>query len=61
MQSDHNRITAAGWTHRMNERGWTIYRDPETGLWRTRGEAVAVVEHHTLIRSTVAGADPSLA
>ena len=40
MNSDHDRIMAAGWTYRMNQRGWTIYREPETERWYTREEAI---------------------
>lgn len=39
-QSDHHKIVAAGWTYRTNERGWTIYREPQTGRWHTRDEAI---------------------
>jgi hypothetical protein len=27
----------------MNERGWVIYRHPQTGRWHTRLEAAAIV------------------
>jgi len=30
------RLANAGWSYRTNERGWVIYRDPDTGLWHTR-------------------------
>jgi hypothetical protein len=39
-KSDHEKITAAGWAYRSNERGWMIYREPYTGRWHTRDEAV---------------------
>jgi len=42
--SDHWRITAAGWSYRSNDRGWIIYRDPKTGCWHTRAEAIAIIE-----------------
>jgi hypothetical protein len=45
--SDHWRITAAGWCYRSNDRGWIIYRDPQTGRWHTRAEAIAIVEPET--------------
>jgi hypothetical protein len=41
--TEHETITAAGWTYRMNERGWVIYRDPRTGTWYTRSDAMAIV------------------
>jgi hypothetical protein len=41
--TEHEMITGAGWTYRMNERGWVIYRDPETGIWYTRSDAMAIV------------------
>ncbi|HYW48091.1 MAG TPA: hypothetical protein VE959_34830 [Bryobacteraceae bacterium] len=28
----------------MNDRGWVIYRHPQTGRWHTRAEAMAIVE-----------------
>jgi hypothetical protein len=39
-KSDHETITAAGWAYRTNERGWLIYREPDTGRWHTRDEAI---------------------
>jgi len=39
-KSDHERITTAGWGYRKNERGWMIYREPHTGRWHTRDEAI---------------------
>ena len=44
-KSDHWRITHAGWSYRNSvDRGWVIYRDPETGFWCTASEALAVLE-----------------
>jgi CheY-like chemotaxis protein len=35
----------AGWSYRINtDRGWIIYRDPATGLWHTRDEAIRILE-----------------
>jgi DNA-binding response OmpR family regulator len=35
----------AGWSYRINAaRGWVIYRDPETGQWHSRDEAIRVLE-----------------
>ena len=43
--SPHQRITAAGWSYRSNDQGWLIYRDPRTGLWHTREEAMLILDH----------------
>lgn len=43
--TEHQAIMAAGWSYRMNDRGWIIYRDPQSGLWHTRSDAVAIVEN----------------
>ena len=40
---DHNKIAAAGWAYRTNTRGWIIYRNPETGLWHPRVEALQIL------------------
>lgn len=42
--SEHQRITNAGWAYRTNERGWVIYKDPQTGKWHTRSEAISMVQ-----------------
>lgn len=42
-KSDHEKITAAGWAYRTNEHGWMIYREPYTGRWHTRDEAIRKV------------------
>ena len=43
--SEHWRLTEAGWGYRINgDRGWAIYRDPETGAWHTRDEAIRILE-----------------
>jgi hypothetical protein len=44
MPLEHNRIATAGWAYRTNPRGWIIYRNPETGLWHTRVEALQILE-----------------
>jgi hypothetical protein len=41
--SDHEVIVNAGWAYRTNERGWVIYRDPQTRQWHTRTEALAII------------------
>ena len=43
-KSDHQRLITAGWAYRTNDRGWVVYRDPETGLWHTRPEAIAIMD-----------------
>jgi hypothetical protein len=43
--SDHHRITTAGRSYRTNQQGWIIYRDPQTRLWHTRAEALAIAGH----------------
>jgi hypothetical protein len=43
-ESDHWRIIADGWSYRSNDRGWIIYRHPQTGRWHTHAEAIAIVE-----------------
>ncbi len=50
--TDHRRITAAGWAYRMNARGWVIYRNPANGRWYTRQEAAAIVEGDRLQKSS---------
>jgi hypothetical protein len=40
----HHRITSVGWSYRSNQQGWIIYREPQTGLWHTRSEALGIVE-----------------
>ncbi len=40
---EHQAIMAAGWSYRANDRGWVIYRDPQTGMWHTRSDAIAIV------------------
>jgi len=44
VESLHQEITNAGWSYRMNDRGWVIYRHPQTGRWHTRPEAAVIVE-----------------
>ena len=43
-KSDHQRIMNAGWAYRANERGWIIYRDPQTGFWHTRAQALTMLD-----------------
>jgi hypothetical protein len=50
--TEHHTIMAAGWSYRSNDRGWIIYRDPQTGLWHTRPDAIAILEDgHQQIQS----------
>ena len=44
MKSQNQELTESGWSYRMNERGWVIYRYPRTGRWHTRSEAMAIAE-----------------
>jgi hypothetical protein len=43
IETDHSKITAAGWSYRMNGRGWVIYQHPKTRLWHTRLEALSMI------------------
>jgi hypothetical protein len=58
LQSDHQKITAAGWPCRTNGRGWAIYRQPNTGRWFTRADAVRQItlspKRRPLFRRTAA-------
>ncbi len=47
-------MVEAGWSYRVNERGWIIYKDPETNLWHPRVEAIAILEERS--KEMVAGA-----
>jgi len=51
--SDHDKITAAGWSYRINDRGWIIYRNPKTGCWHIRSEALAIVASGTSTAAAV--------
>ena len=43
-RSDHARLTDVGWAYRTNgDRGWVMYRDPATGMWHTREEAIRII------------------
>ena len=44
IDTDHQKLTAAGWSYRNNDRGWTIYRDPQTGRWHTTTQAIAIFQ-----------------
>ena len=35
MKNEHGELNEAGWSYRMNEHGWVIYRHPQTGRWHT--------------------------
>jgi hypothetical protein len=54
--NEHQTILAAGWSYRTNDRGWVIYRDPQTGQWYTRSDALAVLAKSRSI-DYVIGAD----
>jgi hypothetical protein len=40
---EHRELTVAGWGYRMKDRGWIIYRHPQTRRWHTRPEAAAII------------------
>ena len=42
LTSDRQENTAAGWTHRTNDPGWTIHCDLKPAFGPRRAEAVAV-------------------
>jgi hypothetical protein len=50
MKNEHGELTEAGWSYRMNEHGWVIYRHPQTGRWHTRPEAMAIIEAEVISR-----------
>lgn len=52
--SEHHIIVAAGWSYRTNDHGWVIYRDPETGFWHTRSDAVAMIQASAAARNPTA-------
>jgi hypothetical protein len=39
---EHRNLTGAGWSYRTNDRGWIIYRDPQSGRWHTLQEALRI-------------------
>jgi hypothetical protein len=43
LRCEHRMLTGAGWSYRTNDRGWIIYRDPQTGRWHTQNEALNIV------------------
>jgi hypothetical protein len=43
MTGEHKMLTGAGWSYRTNDRGWIIYRDPQTRRWHTLHEALSVM------------------
>jgi hypothetical protein len=50
-RSIHVTLLDAGWSYRTNaDRGWVIYRDPATGLWHTRDEAIRILEAADAVR-----------
>jgi hypothetical protein len=42
--SDHRRLMDAGWSYRMNERGWIIYRAYSTGRWYILQDGLAILD-----------------
>ena len=51
-RNEHQIIVESGWSYRTNDRGWVIYRDPQTGVWHTRSDAIAIVEDGQRAKST---------
>jgi len=43
MTGEHRMLTGAGWSYRTNDRGWIIYRDPQTRRWHTLNGALSVL------------------
>jgi hypothetical protein len=44
-RSTHGRLLDAGWSYRTNaDRGRVIYRNPATGQWHLRDEAIQILE-----------------
>jgi hypothetical protein len=43
-QSNHARLLDAGWAYRAKDNGWIIYRDPATGLWHERADALRILD-----------------
>jgi hypothetical protein len=43
LTGEHRMLIGAGWSYRSNDRGWTIYRDPQTGRWKTLSEALSIM------------------
>jgi hypothetical protein len=39
-----SRLTDAGWSYRMNDRGWIIYHVSRTGRWYAREDALAILD-----------------
>jgi hypothetical protein len=35
MTGEYRMLTGAGSSYRSDQRGWIIYRDPQTGRWHT--------------------------
>lgn len=42
-RNEHQRIIAAGWAYRTNERGWIVYRNLHSGIWYTKSEAISII------------------
>lgn len=42
-RGEHRMLTGAGWSYRTNDRGWIIYRDPQTRRWHTLNSALSVM------------------
>jgi hypothetical protein len=52
IKSEHRELIVAGWGYRMSDRGWVIYRHPQTRRWHTRPEATAIVATGVIVHNT---------
>lgn len=50
VENHHSNLTNAGWSYRVNDRGWVIYRHPQSGRWCTLQEAMAQLEAGNIFR-----------
>ena len=41
--TDHSRLMDAGWSYRMDDRGWIIYHDFKTGRYCVREDALGIL------------------
>jgi len=57
-QSDHQRITDAGWPYRTNSRAWMVYQNPQTRLWYTLSQAMSILNDETSNPQSRAGKTP---
>jgi hypothetical protein len=47
LTGDHRRLVDAGWSYcRNEERGWIVYRNPNTGKWYSRQDALVILDEN---------------